>query len=307
MKSITKRTAFMTLTCATLLAAFSTAHAVQPGREGNGGFLYSRTSKKLLDFAQNSLLKEFASRRTAVPSSNFTSTECAKAIDMVSFEDAIRSLTYSYTESSTAVNPDGQEEPRYFQIKDGKIQATRDYFSNFVDTYFRYDEETDADKKDEILKPVRTALIHEGLHLFNYDETESRKCAPKVEAVLESNNADKMTELRTKISQENDQLVLAFLKKNCSENLHYMENEGGRNLIEHGIVSEFVVVDEFAGGSLRCLQRHHEFQFEDPNYNFKTARRALEKVWSKMPLDAAVTLNQYIHFSFEKALPAQNQ
>ena len=179
--------------------------------KGNGGFLYSRTSKKLLDNAQSSLLTEFAARRTLNLNPDYSSPNCRQNINLSQLENVVKNLSYSYNETSVAVNPEGIEENRYFHLKGGKIEATQVYFQSFVETYFRYSDGT-IEEKDEILKLVRTPILHEGLHLFNYNELESRECAPEIEKLLSYYNDQKFQTLLKRIQAENDEAVLIHMK-----------------------------------------------------------------------------------------------
>jgi hypothetical protein len=89
-------------------------------------------------------------------------------------------------------NPDGQEEKRYFHInEDNKVEAVELYFASFVDMYFRYNEEENTYKKLAMLAPIKTAIVHESLHLFGYSELEARVCSAELSSAIASNRCDR--------------------------------------------------------------------------------------------------------------------
>jgi hypothetical protein len=197
-----------------LFALILATSTVIASDKGNGGFLYSRTSKKLLDTAQKSLLEELQARRIKALPNLYSSAVCSLPVDFARLEEKLRTLTFTYTDTSLGLNADGVEEPRFFDEKEGHIRATKDYFESFVESYFQY-EEADQNQKDAILKRIRTPLIHEVIHDFGYDELKARLCAPELELILSTFNERKYTFLKLKITKDNDERILKFLEKFC--------------------------------------------------------------------------------------------
>lgn len=96
-------------------------------------------------------------------------------------------MTYSYEATASGLNPDNVNEEKSFYInRDGKTEATKLFFSSFVDTYFRYIEEQDSEKKQTIIQPIRMAIVHESLHIFNYNELEARSCSEDLIKTIET-------------------------------------------------------------------------------------------------------------------------
>jgi hypothetical protein len=272
------------LTGTLLFSVPSIVHAVTPvsGREGNGGFLFSRTSKKLLDAAQQSLLLELSVPRGAPKPEAYTSTACPKPVDFEKLEESIRTLDATYMDATSGINPDGKEEPRFFQIRDGKIEATREYFSAFVDTYFRYIEETDIKKKDAILTPIRTAIIHEALHPMEYTQLEAEACAPRIEAVIGIGNARK-SDLRT----------LALFQEKCSEQLEYFANHANDSFGGVGVMSFQRLV--------RCVSEKMSPLRSEMGTNWNDLGQEAFRTWRKGDVMRVVeTFNRHIRFPFEQ-------
>lgn len=165
--------------------------------KGNGGFLYSRTSKKLLDDSQTQLLTDLSRMQKKRVTPTYSSPACDRPVDLKELGKAIGELTYSYQSVAVAVNPEGDEEKKYFQINDeSKVEATELYFASFIDTYFRYTEEEDTYKKLLIIAPVKKAIIHESLHLFGYNELESRVCAEELAPLISSFKCDRLNDAK---------------------------------------------------------------------------------------------------------------
>ncbi|MGE3609568.1 MAG: hypothetical protein AB7I27_08275 [Bacteriovoracaceae bacterium] len=287
------------------LSLMSFAHA--DDRAGNGGFLYSRTSKKLLDASQASLQNELAILLKTRSDLTYSSNECPKPIDFRKLNSITSDLAYTYTTSSSDINPDGREEKKFFQInKDGKVEATEVYFSAFVDTYFRYQEEGDVEKKEQILEPVRTAIIHEALHLFEYGEMDSRKCSEDLIKVIESYNDTKLRILREIVNAENDQLVFNLLQR----------TGGTQEWLDSVKRVSNDMMFQIAQRRIKYLYQIDKFEFEAENQskvrscNGNSYCRSISELADVINntdniFEIAKFLNAIFRFSFEKELPTK--
>jgi hypothetical protein len=246
------------------------------GREGNGGFLYSRTSKRLLMAARDSLLEVSYDNRPKNESTSLTLGECPKPIDLDRLMELISDLDYSYTASSTGRNSEGRSEPRFLQLRNGRIEATKEFFSAFVDTYLRYNEEKSPEKKRAILIPLRTAIIHEGLHAFDYDDTEAEICAPALEQL--------QTTIGLSRIQNSDLKTLEFLKAECSSELKSVLNAGDLGAVRniYSCIGKIVI----------------PLKKQSPELDSEQGLRELRST-RKDPLSIAITINKYIRFPFE--------
>ncbi|MDO9182599.1 MAG: hypothetical protein Q7U04_09330 [Bacteriovorax sp.] len=277
--------------------------------KGNGGFLYSRTSKKLLDISQASLLNELDSVLKKRNELVYNSSVCSKPVDFRELNSAITDLTYSYDAKPVGTNPDGKEERKYFQINnENKVEATELYFASFVDTYFRYNETTELNEQKIIIAPVRAAIIHESLHLFGYNEMESRACTSEMISVLESYNPTKLEQAITKTIQLNIKLTEErLIKYECVttrdlENAKQLSNSihGYEYLRQYGRKVLKCVVDKFTA---------NEGQITSKKGSAKNGSvliiTNLGQVMSKSENVAAVAsyLNGIMKFSFEIELP----
>jgi hypothetical protein len=274
----------------------------------SGGFLYSQTSKKLLDETQKSLLFDLGTTLRERGDLFYTSINCPKTIDLQEFNSTIENLTYSYTAVSVGTNPEGKEEKRFFHINNAnKVEATELYFSTFVDTFFRYSEETELLKKQQILNPIKNAIIHEALHLFDYNETESKICSDDVFDLIESYNTTLLKKYQEFIQIENDILVEQSLKNStCLTNEKF---QSMKNLMvnEQSLsTSDFVVL---SGANLtRCLEKTFgKLVKENQNNNSATVMRetGIAILNAKNILDIAHYLNSVIKFPFEKEIPSR--
>ncbi|MDO9399315.1 MAG: hypothetical protein Q7T79_01330 [bacterium] len=242
--------------------------------KGNGGFLYSRTSKKLLDISQASLLTELDSVLKNRKELTYTSSACSKPVDLRELNSIVSDLTYNYEAQSVGVNPEGKEEKRYFHINnENKVEATELYFASFIDTSFRYSESTDADEKQKIIAPIRTAIIHESLHLFDYGEMESRSCADDVVSVLESYAPSKLEQKIKEVDEQNNKLIEeALAKSGCMTEESFAKDQrwvdayrgaDGEEMIDNYSRGEFGTLFDIAAGTLNCVSTKIGFKKEE--------------------------------------------
>lgn len=272
-------------TTSLLLAATSSF----PSDKGNGGFLYSRTSKKILDAAQSSLLTELKTRSTRGMPKLYESTLCPRSIDLAELENQIQNLSYTYTESSLGINPDGVEEPRFFDTKDGRVRATKDFFESFVESYFLY-EDGDQNVKDAILKRVRTPIIHEVIHDFGYDEPLARVCAPEVESMLAFSDARKLAAFKLLEKKKLNTQIQRYLEKYCADD------------VKDAISKDYARSEGVARKLLACAAEHDSLlKKENPN---KPTRETVDQLTSLISRsltreELADFLNGEIRFSFE--------
>jgi len=271
--------------------------------KGNGGFLYSRTSKKLLDEAQASLLAEMKSLIASRPQLTYTSEKCAEPIDMKQLESIFANMTYTFDKGTSTVNYQGREEERYFQVNsDGKVEATALYFNSFIDTYFRYIEEKELDKKDTILGPVRMAIVHESLHLFQYNQAKAEICSQELAQVIASYSDWKLKRLQMSVQKENDQLVKEnLIHHNC---LSEEDFQKFKTVASHsGFADEYY--SQWSRHLLKCVaQEMSPIQKEFP-MNFASDYISSALYQSETFDDLAHRLNQIIHFPFEMEIPTK--
>lgn len=251
------------LTIGTLLLCIN---SFAGNEKGNGGFLYSRTSKKLLDESQSSILSDLGLLLKKRNSSVFQSDGCLKPIDMSELKNKVSDLTYDYQGSSPAINPEGDNEKRFFYIDEtGKIEATELFFASFVDAYFRYQEEDDLSKKQIITKPIRKAIIHEALHFFDYNELEARKCAPELHEEIETYDSTKARIAEKLIKEQNKNFLHEKLEKhNCLDKsiLEEIKIEVARS----PVTSE-IFLDRTSFSVVKCILKNSQWGFYSAGKN----------------------------------------
>ncbi|HPI39815.1 MAG TPA: hypothetical protein PLJ21_03370 [Pseudobdellovibrionaceae bacterium] len=201
------RTNLIITICLLISAQIIPSLSSASGELGNGGFLYSRTSKVLLEQAQKSLKQDLALTLNFKEEPVYVSSGCRKRIDLNELNQLISNISYNYNTHASAINPDGMSEPKYFNIQDKKnIEATQIYFASFVDSYFRYLDalqENDIVAQEKILTPIRLAAIHEALHLFGYNEFEARSCSLEVNHAIEMTNTSKKARYTSNLIKTN--------------------------------------------------------------------------------------------------------
>ena len=101
------------LVCASLLLGLN-AFAGQD--KGNGGFLYSRTSLKLLESSKESLLSDMDNLIKNKNQKVYTSTKCSKPIDLLVLRESIENLTYDFEAENTVMAGTAS---RYYGISSG--------------------------------------------------------------------------------------------------------------------------------------------------------------------------------------------
>jgi len=274
---------------ALVLGSFLLASTVCAGKEvGNGGFLYSRTSLKLLEASKESLLKDVSQLLRQREGRRYTSPVCSKEIDFRSLENSISNLTYDFDAESMAINPNGEREKRYFHINaENNVEATELYFSSFVDTYFRYIEADSEARREKISFPVRKAIVHEALHLFDYNEMAARACSSELLRVIESYNDEKLDIAIDETTKRNDLAVKSFLDKKCG----WIEAEAKRS------IDRILAIQVY-----QCIVVNGEPEWEKKPYSTSKATKDIERTLFSM--DALVKrVNEIFKFSFEEEVP----
>jgi hypothetical protein len=292
-----------------LLCIISNFHllAESSGQDkGNGGFLYSRTSKKLLDFARATLLNELDFVLNERSELKYISHSCQKEIHLSNLKVKIFELTYSYESESWGINPEGRNEKKYFYInQDNMIEATELFFASFVDTYNRYAQENDVLKKEMILEPIRLGIIHEALHLFDYNEIEARECSNEIIKVIESYDANKLKRLQIQTRLDNDHILENFLITSECLTEKNLENIQILNSFPEDISGR--IYYNMAGRRvLMCLtNKLSKLVKKDPSDSIGVIISFLGLSLKKPNriIDVAHYLNSAIKFPFSKELP----
>lgn len=278
------------------------------GDKGNGGFVFSRTSGKLLEIAQNTLLSEvnqlIAKRSELV----YQSEKCRKPIDLEQMKIKMANVDSDYVNRATpAINPEGKREERFFHInKCGNVEAARLYFEVFVDEYFKYQEAKSEVEKDFILNRVRNPIVHEALHEFGYNELEARDCSEDLISVLETYSETKLKRLQRTAELENVQAVKSFLisSKCLDEEKFQIYNKMKTSSWYVNNDTYYFMVSHH---TLLCLQDKTEMTKLDPNKSgYENIGKFGHVLYSVKTLDeAAAWLNKVFKFEFVRPIPTE--
>lgn len=210
-------------------------------------------------------------------------------------DEIVTDLGYSYTERSTAVNPEGREEFRSFHIKNDQVEATQDFFTSAVLTFYSWEAEGDLYEKDKLIQPTRIAIIHESLHLFGYNELEARKCAPELETVTMTQDAEKLVIHQQGIKRDNLEGIKSLLSNKMCEYKRLGKKKSAP-------MASFAIGEEF----LSCLVKIPGIKNENPK---QSAIRALYAVHGVMATsdEGLKKLDKVLRFPNEKDIPKANQ
>lgn len=278
------------------------------GDKGNGGFVFSRTSGKLLELAQNSLMAEInvlVQKRSELV---YKSERCQMPIDLRQLKVKIANVDSDYENRATpAINPEGKREERFFHInKCGNVEAARLYFEVFVPEYFKYQEAKTDVEKDFTLNRVRNPIIHEALHDFGYNEMESRECSADINSVLESYSETKLKRLQEGTLRKNIQAIKGFLASSkCLDESSFLDVKSSMQAARwHGGSSVIMMVGHQI---LICIAEKTTLKKENPQQNSGYLIRAFGNViYNVKTLDeVAAWLNSVFKFDFEQAIPTE--
>lgn len=277
------------------------------GDKDNGGFRDSEGTGVMLNDAKISLIDEMQALLSQRNSKVYQSEICSFEIQLERLNTIISEVTYNPLEVGIPVrNLDGIKESRWFQINsNGKVEATKRFFDLFHGVFTAYYEnESDLKVKGNLIKPIRTGIVHESLHLFGYNQFQAKKCVPEVIELLESYNPEKLKALKESIQKVNDQKVADWLiQVGCLTEDRLQEIKSMK-----WVSSDFHL---FAPMRIsRCISEKDQIVSAEPN--------ATSKKWVDLyhdmipvllrfekPLDLGRFLNRRIKFKFETPEPQQ--